>query len=67
MRRKPRRVPSAGDLEMLLVEVERSAELANHRPNPGAVDRARRILNGESSPEAEYSELTLKYNDDSEA
>ena len=35
--------------------------------SPGAVDRARRILNGESSPEAEYSGLTWKYNDDSEA
>ena len=37
------------------------------KPSLGAADRTRRILNGESSPEAEYSELTLKYNDDSEA
>ena len=66
MRRKPRRVPSAGDLEMLLVEVERSAELANHRPNPGAVDRARRILNGETSPDEALAELAAKYADGTE-
>ena len=56
----------SADLESCLVEIERSAELANHRPNPGAVDRARRILNGETTPDEALAQLAAKYADDTE-
>lgn len=66
---KPEHPPAltTADLELLLVEVERSAEPAGHQPNPDAVDRARRILTEETSLNDARVEIELKYKDDSEA
>jgi hypothetical protein len=63
MRPENRRVLSADDAESRLVEIEKSAELAGHSPNPDAVDRARRILNEETSPDEARAELVAKYAD----
>ena len=66
MKPEPRLVLSADEIESRLVEVEKSAALAGHQPNPGAVDRARRILTGEATPGEALAELAAKYADGTE-
>jgi hypothetical protein len=66
MRGEPRRVLSADEIASCLVEIEKSAYLAGHQPNPDALDRARRILAGEISPDEALAELLVKYVDAAE-
>ncbi|MGH1522816.1 hypothetical protein ACRAWC_01475 [Leifsonia sp. L25] len=48
-------------LEARVSEIERSAELACHSPNPDAIDRARRILTEEITLEEASAEIHRKY------
>jgi hypothetical protein len=57
------RVLSADEIKSQLVAIEKSAELASHRPNPDAVDRARRVLSGEISLDEAQAEILAKYTD----
>ena len=49
------------DLENALAEIEKGQQLAGHFPNAEAMDRARRILVGETSREDAMEELRRKY------
>lgn len=45
------------DLEM----IEKAQQLAGHFPNDEALDRARRVLEGETTSSEAYAELDAKY------
>lgn len=54
-------VLSPDEADVRLVEIEKGQQLAGHFPSEEALDRARRILTGEISPDEAYEELDTKY------
>lgn len=49
------------DLGERMAEIEKGQQLAEHFPNGEALDRARRILTGEITPDEAFAELDRKY------
>jgi len=49
------------DVDQTMAMVEKSQQLAGHFPDAEALGRARRILEGELTPEQAYDELDAKY------
>ena len=47
-----------------LTMIEKSQQLAGHFPDAEALDRARRVLDGRTTPVEAYAELDAKYTDD---
>lgn len=52
---------STRPLERSMAFVEKSQQLAGHFPNDEALDRARRIITGETTPEEARAELERKW------
>ncbi|AVL97580.1 MULTISPECIES: hypothetical protein [unclassified Microbacterium] len=48
-------------IENDLALIEKAQQLAGHFPDADALDRARRILNGSTTPAEAYAELDEKY------
>jgi len=48
-------------LDRLMAEVEKGQQLAGHFPNAEALERARRVYTGESSPAEARAEIDAKY------
>lgn len=51
----------AVDVDGELVMIEKVQQLAGHFPDVEALDRARRILDGPTTPAEAYAELDAKY------
>lgn len=49
------------DLDEALAEIEKGQQLAGHFPDAEAMDRARRVLTGELTPDQARSELRELY------
>ncbi|MEO7017567.1 MAG: antitoxin VbhA family protein [Leifsonia sp.] len=58
-----RNVLSPDDADVRLVEIEKGQHLAGHFPDADALDRARRILVGEITPDEAYAEIDAKIYD----
>ena len=54
-------IRSAVDADRELAMIEKAQQLAGHFPDAEALDRARRILEHQSSPTDAYAELDAKY------
>jgi len=54
---------SEPDIENDLAMIEKAQQLAGHFPDGEALDRARRILDGHTTPIEAYTELDQKYAD----
>ena len=52
---------SGGELDNVLAQIEKGHQLAGHCPDDDAMDRARRILTGETTEDEAYAELHAKY------
>ncbi|MGV0624592.1 antitoxin VbhA family protein [Mycolicibacter minnesotensis] len=56
------RVPLSGyELENRMSEIEKGQQLAGHFPDAEALDRARRVLTGQITPEEAFAELDAIY------
>jgi hypothetical protein len=55
-----RQVLSPDEADVRLVEIEKGQLLAGHFPDAEALDRARRILIGEITPDEAYAEIDAK-------
>lgn len=51
----------AVDVERELAMIEKVQQLAGHFPDAEALERARRILDGRTTPAEAYAELDAKY------
>lgn len=49
------------DVDGELAMIEKAQQLAGHFPDAEALDRARRILDGQTTPTEAYAELDVKY------
>ena len=56
----PRDILSPEEAAARLVEIEKGQQLAGHFPSAEALDRARRILIGEITPDEAYAEIEAK-------
>lgn len=56
-----RAVLSEDEIDAMRIEMEKGQQLAGHFPNDDALDRARRILTGEITPEDARAEIYAKY------
>lgn len=54
---------SERDFENDLAMIEKAQQLADHFPDAEALGRARRILDGRTTPAEAYAELDAKYAD----
>jgi len=59
--RGTRRVFTPDEAAARLVEIDKGQQLAGHFPSEEALDRARRILIGEMTPEQARAEILAKY------
>lgn len=57
----PRRTLTDDEIAALMAEIEKGQQLGGHAPSAEALDRARRILTGETTPEAALAEIDDKY------
>lgn len=56
-----RHVQSEDELEALMAQIEKGQQLAGHFPSDEALDRARRVATGMTSPEDALAEIDAKY------
>ncbi len=49
------------DVDEAMAKIEKAQQLAGHFPDEDALDRARRILTGQTSSAEAYAELDAKY------
>jgi len=59
----PHPTPLVTDVAEALAEIEKGQQLAGHFPDAEAIDRARRVLSGETSLDQARAELAAKYSD----
>ena len=58
---EPKRVLTQDEAAARLVEIDKGQQLAGHFPSAEALDRARRILIGEITPDEARVEILAKY------
>ncbi|MFV0428253.1 MAG: hypothetical protein ACK5KO_02315 [Arachnia sp.] len=61
MARSTTTIRPAVDVDGELAMIEKAQQLAGHFPDAEALDRARRILDGRTTPADAYAELGVKY------
>jgi hypothetical protein len=57
------RVFTEDQVEMLMAEIEKGQQVAGHFPSEEVLDRARRTLTGEITPQQARAEVLAKYAD----
>jgi len=54
-------VVSKIDVKEAMAKIEKAQQLAGHFPDAEALDRARRVLTGQTSPAEAHAELDARY------